>query len=66
MRKSLKPCPLCGGEAVATKGVLRYWIECIECQASSGSYDEECSAVMAWNFASKKWRRCTRKARAEK
>lgn len=52
---SLKPCPFCGGEAVATydseynpKGV--YWVSCGRCGAMPrGVFNTEAEAIQAWN-----------------
>lgn len=52
---SLKPCPFCGGEAVATydseynpKGV--YWVSCGRCGAMPrGVFNTEVEAIEAWN-----------------
>jgi len=44
----LKPCPFCGGQAVARWEEERF-VECRECGAASGFYKRMDEAIFAWN-----------------
>ena len=55
MEDNLKPCPFCGGEAGYTNAQLPngtevYYIECLECGASSAVYGTVEKAVKEWNI----------------
>jgi len=51
----LKPCPFCGGDKCRVRwfGVNdtepRYYVECESCEAHSNAFENEKSAVEAWN-----------------
>jgi len=49
----LKPCPFCGGEAIAEMNENWYWeyeVYCTKCGATfQTSFDTEEEAVKAWN-----------------
>ena len=49
----LKPCPFCGGEAKWRKyeflNVASFYVECVDCDASSNRFDHLDEAVEAWN-----------------
>lgn len=50
-RKTLKPCPFCGGRATLERGDVESWdwgVLCRGCTASVGSDDKE-EAVERWN-----------------
>lgn len=54
MEDRLKPCPFCGGEAGYTNAQLPngtevYYIECLECGASSAVYGTAEKACREWN-----------------
>ena len=49
----LKPCPFCGGEAIARRDETgcRYVVACKECPVIVGNfwYTEKTDAIKAWN-----------------
>ena len=53
MKKELKPCPFCGGEAEIV-GYTIFWATCKECTAETKDFDTKEEAIEAWNRRVKK------------
>ena len=54
MNEKLKPCPFCGGEAklidpYVSTNRWAYFIECQNCKATKGYYQNKKVAINAWN-----------------
>lgn len=50
----LRPCPFCGGAAKlmgtdVKKGILAYFVQCIECSASSSFTHRKNLTIQKWN-----------------
>ena len=46
----LKPCPFCGSsDVIETLHMGKYTVTCTSCLSSSGGYDSELAAQIAWN-----------------
>lgn len=55
MNEELKNCPFCGGEASLSEGqmgsarAIAYFVECIECAATSDMLFSTVEAIEKWN-----------------
>lgn len=47
--EDLKPCPFCGGEAVAYRFGTGYMVKCLECAISTLCENTKSEAIEAWN-----------------
>ena len=49
-KKSLRPCPFCGGNAIPLAYVSNtHRVECIQCGAETGPRETEAEAIRAWS-----------------
>ena len=53
----LKPCPFCGSsDVIETLHMGKYTVTCTSCLSSSGGYDSELAAQIAWNNRTHEWK----------
>lgn len=55
MKEELKSCPFCGGGArsdftfVGRAEITVFYIECTDCNAEGGEFNNKSDAIKAWN-----------------